>query len=113
LPVRQRQEIQTLLRKVMMTNLEIANIFRDIAVLLEKKKENWFKIRAYRKVAEEIGKLTVHLSQLASENKLREIPGVGEAIEKKINEMLTTGQLQFYEKLKSEAGADTDGQIQK
>ena len=96
-----------------MTNLEIAAVFRGIASLLEKKKENWFKIRAYRKVAEEIEKLAVELSQLAKEDKLREIPGVGEAIEKKITEMLNTGQLQFYEKLKVEVGVDNSGQIQK
>ncbi len=89
-----------------MTNLEIATVFREIANLLEKKKENWFKIRAYRKVAEEIEKLTVDLSQLASEGKLREIPGVGEAIAKKITEMLSTGKLQFYEKLKAEVGVE-------
>jgi DNA polymerase (family 10) len=97
----------------MMTNLEIAAVFRGIASLLEKKKENWFKIRAYRKVAEEIEKLTVELSQTAKENKLREIPGVGEAIEKKINEMLDTGQLQFYEKLKAEVGGNTSEQARK
>ena len=98
---------------MMMTNLEIAAVLRGIAGLLEKKKENWFKIRAYRKVAEEIEKLTVELSQLAKENKLREIPGVGEAIEKKINEMLDTGQLQFYEKLKAEVGGNTSEQARK
>ena len=92
-----------------MTNLEIAHVFREIAGLLEKKKENWFKIRAYRKVAEEIEKLTVELSRLAEEGKLREVPGVGEAIEKKITEMLNTGQLQFYEKLKAEVGVETSG----
>ena len=97
----------------MMTNLEIAAVFRGIANLLEKKKENWFKIRAYRKVAEEIEKLAVELSQLAKEDKLREIPGVGEAIEKKINEMLDTGQLQFYEKLKAEVGGNTSEQARK
>ena len=96
-----------------MTNLEIALVFRGIAGLLEKKKENWFKIRAYRKVAEEIEKLTVELSHLAKEGKLREIPGVGEAIEKKINEMLDTGQLQFYEKLKAEAAVNNSEQVQK
>ena len=85
-----------------MTNLEIAAVFRDIGDLLAKKKENWFKIRSYRKAAEEIEKLTVDLSRLAEEGKLREIPGVGEAIEKKITEMLNTGRLQFYEKLKAE-----------
>ena len=97
----------------MMTNVEIAAVFRGITGLLEKKKENWFKIRAYRKVAEEIDKLTVDLSQLAKEGKLREIPGVGEAIEKKIHEMLDTGQLRFYEKLKAEVGVNTGEQVQK
>jgi DNA polymerase (family 10) len=83
-----------------MTNPEIAAVFRNIANLLEKKKENWFKILAYRKVAEEIEKLTVDLSRLAEEDKLREIPGVGEAIEKKITEMLSTGRVQYYLKTK-------------
>ena len=64
-------------------------------------------------MAEEIEKLTVDLSQLAGEDKLREIPGVGEAIAKKINEMLATGKLQFYEKLKAEVGETAGEQIQK
>ena len=93
-----------------MTNPEIDAVFRDIASLLEKKKENWFKIRSYRKAAEEIEKLTVELSRLAEDGKLREIPGVGQAIEKKITEMLSTGRLQFYEKLKAEVGVNTGGQ---
>ena len=96
-----------------MTNLEIAHVFHEIANLLEKKKENWFKIRAYRKVAEEIEKSTVDLSQLADDNKLGEIPGVGEAIAKKITEMLSTGKLQFYERLKAEVGETVSEQTQK
>jgi DNA polymerase (family 10) len=93
-----------------MTNPEIVAVFRDIANLLEKKKENWFKIRSYRKAAEEIEKLTDELSRLAEDGKLREIPGVGQAIEKKITEILSTGRLQFYEKLKAEVGVNTGGQ---
>ena len=85
-----------------MTNLEVARIFRELAGLMEKKKENWFKIRAFRKVAEEIEKLTVDLEKIAAEGKLREIPGVGEVIEKKITEILETGKLQKLEKLKAE-----------
>ena len=99
--------------KKFMTNSEIAAVFREIANLLEKKKENWFKIRAYRKVADEIEKLTVELSRLAEEGKLREIPGVGEAIEKKITEMLNTGRLQFLEKLKAEVGVNNSEQSPK
>ena len=96
-----------------MTNFEIATVFKEIACLLEKKKENWFKIRAYRKVADEIEKLTIELTQLASEGKLREIPGVGEAIAKKITEMLDTGKLQFYERLKAEVGETASEQVQR
>jgi DNA polymerase (family 10) len=92
-----------------MTNLEVAAVFRGLASLLSKKKESWFKIRAYLKVAEEIEKLPVDLAQLSAENKLKEIPGVGDIIEKKIKEMLTTGKLQKYENLKAEAGMENSG----
>jgi len=49
------------------------------------------------------------VERLAAEDKLREIPGVGEAITKKITELVTTGKLGFYEKLKAEfpAGIST------
>jgi DNA polymerase (family 10) len=87
-----------------MTNAQIAAIFRELAELLIQKKENWFKIRAYRKVAEEIEKLPVELSVLAGGGRLREIPGVGEAIENKIKEILSTGKLQLLERLKTEIG---------
>ena len=85
-----------------MTNLEIAAFFRELADLLIQKEENWFKIRSYRKVAEEIEKLPEDISMMSNENRLREIPGVGDAIEKKIKEILTTGKLQLIERLKSE-----------
>jgi DNA polymerase (family 10) len=46
--------------------------------------------------------LPVELEKLAKEDKLREVPGVGEAIAKKITELVATGKLEFYEKLKAE-----------
>ena len=85
-----------------MQNTEIAAIFDDIAELLKLKKENIFKIRAYQKAARSIEKLTVEVAQLVAEDRLGEIPGVGEAITKKITELVTTGHLGFYEKLKAE-----------
>jgi len=85
-----------------MNNKEIARVFQDIADLLEKKKENWFKIRAYQKAVRSIEHLPVELEQLVAEDKLKEIPGVGEAIAKKITELVTTGKLDYYEKLKTE-----------
>ena len=85
-----------------MNNKEIARVFQDIADLLEKKKENWFKIRAYQKAVRSIEHLPVELEQLVAEDKLKEIPGVGEAIAKKITELVNTGKLDYYEKLKTE-----------
>ena len=85
-----------------MNNIEIARVFQNIADFLELKGENPFKIRAYRKVARSIEHLPVEVEQMAAENRLKEIPGAGEAIIKKITELVTTGKLEYYEKLKAE-----------
>lgn len=85
-----------------MTNAEISRIFLEIAELLRLKKDNIFKIRAYEKAARAIAELPVDVKQLVDEGKLKEIPGVGEAINKKIIELVNTGKLAFYERLKAE-----------
>ena len=85
-----------------MKNSEIAAVFDDIARMLKLKKDNIFKIRAYQKVARAIEGLPVEVAQLAAENRLGEIPGAGEAITKKITELVTTGRLGYYERLKAE-----------
>ena len=85
-----------------MKNSEVAKVFQDIADLLELKGENPFKIRAYQKVVRSIEHLPVEVEQLVAEDKLKEVPGVGEAITKKITELVTTGKLGYYERLKAE-----------
>jgi DNA polymerase (family 10) len=84
-------------------NSEIAAIFDDIAERLKAKKDNIFKIRAYQKVARAIESLPVSVEQLVREDRLKEIPGAGEAIKKKLTELINTGRLEYYEKLKSES----------
>lgn len=88
-----------------MTNSQISSIFNDIAVMLEQKKDNIFKIRAYRRVARAIEELTEPLAVMVAENRINEIPGAGEAITKKITELVNTGHLEYYEKLKKELAA--------
>ncbi len=85
-----------------MKNAEIAKIFEDIAEMLKLRKDNIFKIRAYQKAARAIEELPVAVAELVAGDRLREIPGVGEAITKKITELVTTGRLGYYEKLKAE-----------
>ena len=89
-----------------MNNAEIAAVFQDIAGILRSKKDNIFKIRAYEKAARSIEELTTDLGQLVAEGRLREIPGAGEAIAGKITELVTTGRLGFYERLKAERKDD-------
>jgi DNA polymerase (family 10) len=83
-------------------NTEIAAIFDDIAGMLKRKKDNVFKIRAYQKAARSIENLPVTVAQLVAEDRLQEVSGVGEAISRKITELVTTGKLGYYEKLKAE-----------
>ena len=85
-----------------MNNSEIAAVFTDIADLLKIKKDNIFKIRAYEKAARSITELPVEVEQLVREDRLKEVPGVGEAINKKITELVNTGRLEYYERLKAE-----------
>ena len=85
-----------------MNQEELARIFERIADLLEIKGELIFKVRAYRNAAEGLRQSTDDLEQLKRENRLTEIPGVGDAIAKKIDELLTTGKLDFLVRLESE-----------
>ncbi|MAF85129.1 MAG: hypothetical protein CL875_01380 [Dehalococcoidales bacterium] len=85
-----------------MKNDGIIKVFQDIADLLELKGENPYKIRAYHNVVHAIKHLPVEVEQLVAEDRLKEVPGVGEAITKKLTELVTTGRLNYYEKLKAE-----------
>jgi len=86
-----------------MKNNEVAKVFQDIADLLELKGENVFKIRAYQKAARAIEYHPRELRVMIDEGEdLQSIPGVGEAIAKKAAELITTGELGYYENLKAE-----------
>ncbi len=86
-----------------MKNIEIAKVFQDMADLLELKGENPFKIRAYQRAARAIEHLPKELEIMVEEEEdLQGIPGVGEAIAKKITELVTIGKLRIYEELKAE-----------
>jgi DNA polymerase (family 10) len=91
------------LRGSPMNNAEIAKVFEDIADFLELKGENVFKIRAYQRAARAINHLPKEIEVMVGLGEdLKAIPGVGEAIARKITELLTTGKLEYYEKLRAE-----------
>jgi DNA polymerase (family 10) len=84
-----------------MNNKEIAAVFFEIADLLELQGVA-FKPRAYRKAAQQIETLDKEIEEICKEGKLRNIPGIGEAIAKKISELIDTGKLHYLEKLREE-----------
>jgi len=84
-----------------MKNTEVARVLQEIADLLEIKQESPFKVRAYRKAVRAIEHLPVELEQLLREERLREVTGIGDALEKKITELLETGHLKYYEELRA------------
>jgi DNA polymerase (family 10) len=84
-------------------NTAIAKVFYDIGDLLELKGENPFKIRAYQRAARAIEHLPKEIEIMLREGQnLKAIPGVGEAIARKITELLATGKLEYCEKLRAE-----------
>ena len=85
-----------------MNNQQLAQVFGNIADLLEIKGEVVYKVLAYRRASESLHDYSRDVATVWKEGGLRLIPGVGTAIEEKIVELLTTGQLNFYEKLKAD-----------
>jgi DNA polymerase (family X) len=82
-------------------NQPIARVFAEIADLLEIKGENAFKIRAYRGAAETIAAWPDAVARL-DETQLRELPGVGKDLAKKIRELADTGTCQYHQDLLQE-----------
>lgn len=85
-----------------MTAADAADVFEKIALLMELKGENPFKIRAYRTGAEIVESFAGDIMKLAAENQLDGIKGLGEALRDKLHEMATTGKLVFFEELRTE-----------
>ncbi len=85
------------------TNEEIAELFENMATLLEMKGDTVFKIRAYQRAARTISQLSFPLEQaVRDEVDLKKIPGIGKAISEKTQEYLNTGRVDAYERLLAE-----------
>ncbi len=85
-----------------LTKDHIVEILESIAQLLELKGENPFKTRAYINAARALETWSGNLVAAVDSKTLHEIPGMGKAITAKVEEMVLTGRLEFYEKLRAE-----------
>lgn len=79
---------------------QVANLLEQVAVLLELKEgSNVFEVRAYDNAARAVSSLEGDIEELTRAGKLKGTPGLGPTIIKRIEELVTTGKLDFYEEL--------------
>lgn len=88
-----------------LTNREIAEILNRIGDMLDILGENRFKVLAYRRASETLTGLGQDIRSYWRAGTLQELAGIGPAIADKIDELLTTGKLEFYERLQDEVPA--------
>ncbi len=82
-----------------MENTEVAKIFYDMADLMEIGGENPFRIRSFRNAALTIENLSENVASLLERGELQKVPGVGEGIVRRIQEILKTGKLKELEEV--------------
>src|SRR5262245_5125198 len=84
---------------------KIAEVLSEIGVLLELKGENPFKTRSYENATRALEALNEPLDELIAKDRLGDVKGIGEGIQKKIIELHQTGKLKYYDELKASVPA--------
>jgi len=92
-------EFQKYLNEVVVQNHAIARMFARIADILDILGELPFKVNAYRRASRVLDDLQDDIEALWQEERLRELPGIGDALVKKIDEFLRTGTMKKYEEV--------------
>jgi DNA polymerase (family X) len=79
-------------------NAEVARLFAEMGDILEIKGEPPYRYNAYRTAARSVGNATDRVDALFEQGRLRELNGVGNALEAKIVEYLSTGRMAAYDR---------------
>lgn len=84
----------------------VANLLEQVSTLLELKEgSNAFEVRAYQNAARAVSSLEGDIEELSRTGKLKGTPGLGATLIKRIDEMVKTGTLAFYDELVKETPA--------
>lgn len=84
-------------------NSDVAEIFNEVADLLEIEGANEYRVRAYRRAARTISSLAKSVSEMVEAGEdLTELPGIGEDLAGKIVEIVRTGDLKQLEELEGQ-----------
>ena len=89
----------------MADKIAVARALREMGMLLEVKGENPFKVRAYENGARALEELPGNLDEVVAAGTLTDLPGIGEALAKKIEELFRTGRLEILDRLRAEMPA--------
>lgn len=87
---------------VMIRRDDMVEVLEKIALLLELKGENAFKVRAYRQGAELIDTAEEDVVELARRGELGKLKGIGAALSDKLGELVREGGLRYYDDLRKE-----------
>jgi DNA polymerase (family X) len=82
-----------------MKNSAVVEILEKFADVLEFKGENVFKVNAYRRAARTIHDLGEDIEKIRSEGRLGQIPGIGEALQAKLDQFLREGRIRQFDEL--------------
>lgn len=85
-----------------MTNKDVIRVFGAIADLLLLQGEDPFRVRGYQRAADTVRGLTEDIAAVCERGELESLPGIGKAMAAKIQELVETGRLEFYERLLEE-----------
>jgi DNA polymerase (family 10) len=92
-------------------NQRVADILSEIADLLDLEGVP-FKPRAYRRAAQVVEAIGEPIEELVAAGTHKDLPGVGDAIAKKIAEIVETGHLAYHDELKRKLPIDLHGLTQ-
>jgi DNA polymerase (family 10) len=88
-----------------MDKYDVAQILDACGTLLALQGENQFRCLAYHNGARAVEQLEQDIVQLVTDGKLSEVRGIGETLAKKIELLVTSGRLEFYEELQAKTPA--------
>src|SRR3989344_5101143 len=84
-----------------MTNLEIAELLRDVAAAYQLKDQAKYKFQiiAYERAADAVEHATSELKDLWDDGKLDQVPSIGISISKHLDEIFRTGHSKHFDEL--------------
>ena len=90
-----------------MENLEVAQVFEEVADLLEIQGANPFRVRAYRNAARTIRDLSESVADICAdpERKLEKLAGIGQDLAAKIKAIVESGDLPLRQELRGQVPA--------